>query len=271
MIAGMPMLDLPGGASLAYDDQGAGRPLVLIHGVSMSRRFFERNVGPLSQRFRVVNVDLRGHGDSPPSEGGHGVAQYARDVHELIGALGLDGAVLVGWSMGSMVAWDLIRQFGTDGLGGHVVVSQGPSDLKRDDWELGSFSLNDLFGLLAGAQADYRALMDEFVPDMFMDELPAEELEMLIGETQRIGANAGTCILLDQSLQDYRDVVGSHALPTLLTWGRDEKLIGVASGEWLAAHQPAELVIFERSGHCPMWEEPDRFNQVVGDFVSALG
>jgi len=45
----------------------------------------------------------------------------------------------------------------------------------------------------------------------------------------------------------------------------------VASGEWLAAHQPAELVIFERSGHCPMWEEPDRFNQVVGDFVSALG
>jgi non-heme chloroperoxidase len=75
MIARMPMLDLPGGASLAYDDEGAGRPLVLIHGVSMSRRFFERNVGPLSQRFRVVNVDLRGHGDSPPSEGGHGVAQ----------------------------------------------------------------------------------------------------------------------------------------------------------------------------------------------------
>jgi non-heme chloroperoxidase len=271
MIARMSMLDLPGGASLAYDDEGAGRPVVLMHGVSMSRRFFERNVGPLSQRFRVVNVDLRGHGDSPPSEGGHSVAQYARDVHRLIGVLGLDGAVLVGWSMGSMVAWDLIRQFGTDGLGGQVVVSQGPSDLKRDDWELGSFSLPDLFGLLAGAQADYRALMDEFVPAMFMDELPADELEMLVAETQRIGANAGTCILLDQSLQDYRDVVGSHAMPTLLTWGRDEKLIGVASGEWLAAHQPAELVIFERSGHCPMWEEPDRFNQVVGDFVSALG
>jgi non-heme chloroperoxidase len=264
-------LELPDGASLAYDDAGTGRPLVLIHGVSMSRRFFERNVGPLSERFRVVNVDLRGHGESPHCEGGHSVAQYARDVHHLLGALGLDGAVLVGWSMGTMVVWDLIRQFGTDGLGGHVVVSQGPSDLKRDDWELGAFSLDDLFGLLAGAQADYRAVMEEFVPLMFKEERPADEVELLVSETQRIGANAGTCILLDQSLQDYRDVVGSHTLPTLLTWGRDEKLIPVASGQWLSQHQPAELVIFEESGHCPMWEEPDRFHQVVGEFVSALG
>jgi len=115
------------------------------------------------------------------------------------------------------------------------------------------------------------ALMEEFVPLMFMDERPATELEMLVSETQRIGPNAGTCILLNQSLQDYRDVVGSHSLPTLLCWGRDEKLIPVAGGEWLAEHQPADLVRFERSGHCPMWEEPDRFHQVVGEFVSTLG
>jgi pimeloyl-ACP methyl ester carboxylesterase len=91
-----------------------------------------------------------------------------------------------------------------------------------------------------------------------------------VRETLRIGANAGTCILLDQSLQDYRDVIGSYGLPTLLTWGRDEKLVPVASGEWLAEPIPGELVVFERSGHCPMWEEPERWNQVVGDWISAL-
>ena len=99
-------LELPDGASLAYDDAGSGRPLVLIHGVSMSRRFFERNVPALAEHHRVINVDLRGHGESPASEGGHTVAQYARDIHHMLGALGLDGAVLVGWSMGTMVAWD---------------------------------------------------------------------------------------------------------------------------------------------------------------------
>lgn len=262
---------LPDGAEMAYDDRGDGRPVVLIHGVSMSRRFFDRNTGPLSERFRVIDVDLRGHGDSPLSEGGHTVAQYARDIHHMIAELGLEGAVLVGWSMGSMVVWDLIRQFGTEGLGGHVVVSQGPSDLKRDDWELGAFSLEELHGLLDAAQTDYRGVMEEFVPSMFMDGQAAADLEMLVGETQRIGPNAGTCILLNQSLQDYRDVVGSHTLPTLLAWGRDEKLIQLASGEWLAAHQPARLVVFDHSGHCPMWEEPDRFHQAVAEFVSTLG
>jgi pimeloyl-ACP methyl ester carboxylesterase len=111
--------------------------------------------------------------------------------------------------------------------------------------------------------------MEHFVPAMLMDEPSAADLELLVGETQKVGANAGTCILLDQSLQDYRDVLGGYQLPTLLAWGRDEKLIPVASGEWLAERIPGELVLFERSGHCPMWEEPERFNQVVGDWIAA--
>ena len=262
--------DLPDGARMAYDDAGSGRPVVLIHGVSMSRRFFERNIEPLAERFHVINVDLRGHGESPAHEGGHTVSQYARDLRHLFEALGLDGAVLVGWSMGSLVVWDLIRQFGAGGLAGHVVVSQGPSDLKQPGWELGAFGVEQLHGMLASAQADYRGVMERFVPAMLMDEPATSDLELLVGETQTVGANAGTCILLDQSLQDYREVVGSYQLPTLLAWGRDEKVIPVASGEWLAERIPAELVVFERSGHCPLWEEPDRFNQVVGAWISAL-
>ncbi|MGH3076229.1 MAG: alpha/beta fold hydrolase [Gaiellales bacterium] len=262
--------DLPDGARIAYDDVGTGRPVVLIHGVSMSRRFFERNAGPLCERFRVLNVDLRGHGESPPHEGGHTVAQYARDVRHLLEGLGLDDAVLVGWSMGSLVIWDMIRQFGADGLAGHVVVSQSPSGLRRPGWELSGLTLDALHEMLAAGQADYRSLMEEFVPAMLMDEPSAADLELLVRETQTVGPNAGTCILLNQSLQDYRDLVGTYRLPTLLTWGRDEKMIRVASGEWLAERIPADLVIFERSGHCPMWEEPDRFNRVVSDWISAL-
>ena len=263
------LLDIGGGVRLAYDDRGSGRPVVLIHGVSMSRRFFERNLDGLAGCFRVVNVDLRGHGESPAHEGGHTVAQYARDVHALIERLGLDGAVLVGWSMGTMVVWELIRQFGTAGLAGHVNVSQGPSDLKREGWALGAFSTEELFGLLEAAQDDFRGVMAEFVPSMFADDRPADELDLLVSETQKLGPNAATCILLDQSLRDFRELVGSYALPTLCSWGRDEKLVPVAAGEWLAAHQPADLHIFEHSGHCPMWEEPELWNQVVGDWIAA--
>src|SRR5438105_14802427 len=118
------LLDIGGGVRLAYDDRGSGRSVVLVHGVSMSRRFFERNIDGLAERFRVVSIDLRGHGESPAQEGGHTVAQYARDLRAAMGRLGLDGAVAVGWSMGTMVVRDMIARFGTDGLAGHVNVPQ---------------------------------------------------------------------------------------------------------------------------------------------------
>src|SRR4249920_2784988 len=168
--------ELPDGASMADDDAGSGRPVVLVHGVSMSRWFFERNVAALAERFHVINVDLRGHGESPAHEGGHTVSQYARDVRHLLQGLGLDGAVIVGWSMGSLVVWDMIRQFGTGGLAGHVVVSQGPSDLRQDGWELGAFTCEELHETLPAAQADYRGVMEDLVPTMLMDEPSAADL-----------------------------------------------------------------------------------------------
>jgi len=263
--------ELPDGARLAYDDKGTGRPLVLIHGMCMTRRYFDRNFDALAERFRVVRVDLRSHGDSPASEGSNTVAQYARDLKHFVDTLGLEQPVLAGWSMGTLTIWDAIRQFGPDWIGAHVNISQGPSDLVRDDWPLGAFRMEDFLGLVAGAQADYRATMDHVIPLMLKDAPSPEEHAFLLDEVLKIGPNCGTLCIADQSVQDYRDVVGTYELPTLMTWGRDEKLISVAVGEWLAERQKgAELTMFEESGHCPMWEEPEKFNQVVGDWVAAL-
>jgi non-heme chloroperoxidase len=263
--------ELPDGARLAYDDAGEGRPVVLLHGVCMSRRFFERNTEALAERFRVISVDLRGHGESPASEGGHSVAQYAQDVKHLIDTLVLEDAVLVGWSMGTFVIWDLVRQFGAEGIAAHVNVSQGPTDLNAGGWDLGIFPLEELFGALAAAQNDFLGFMEHFVPEMLMHAPSADDQATMLAETQRIGANAGTCILLDQSLQDYRAFAATYKVPTLLVWGTDEKVVAAANGPWLQVTQPAaELVVFEQSGHCPMWEEPGRFNQVVGDWIEAL-
>ena len=61
------------------------------------------------------------------------------------------------------------------------------------------------------------------------------------------------------------------ALPHLLVWGTDEGVIKQASGTWLAEHLPSgELHVFEDSGHCPMWEEPERFNALVAAWVAGL-
>ena len=261
--------ELPDGARLAYDDAGKGRPVVLIHGVCMSRRFFERNTGPLSERFRVINVDLRGHGESPASEGGHTVAQYAQDVKHLLDTLGLEDAVLVGWSMGSFVTWDLVRQFGSDGSPATSTSRRARPISRRTAGSTASSRSRSCSARSTAAQGDFRAVMEHFIPAMLMHEPTPADHELLVGESQRIGANAGTCILLDQSLLDYREFVTTYDVPTLLAWGADEKVVA-AGGTWLQKTQPAaKLVVFEQSGHCPMWEEPERFNQVVGDWIAA--
>jgi non-heme chloroperoxidase len=263
-------MTMPDGAVLRYEERGRGRPLVLLHGVCMSSEFF-REQGPLAERHRVIAVDFRGHGQSPPCDHGHTVAQYARDVHQLIEQLALDDVVLVGWSMGSIVTWQYLRQFGVHRLAAQVVVSQGPSDLKRDDWPLGMLELAELAGLCDAIQEDMAEAFADFAPAMFAEALDESTRAWVLHEILRCRPTTATAILLSQTLPDARAVLHELALPTLLVWGRDEKLMPVAAGEWLRDHVPgSELVVFERSGHCPMLEEPERFNELVSEFVGRL-
>ena len=261
--------ELPDGASIAFTDAGEGRPILLLHGVCMSRKFFERNVEPLARDHRVIAVDARSHGDSPRVEGGHTVAQFARDVRALLEHLQLTEVTAVGWSMGSFVLWDYLSQFGQDRLASVVVVSQGPSDLAQPDWPYGLADVPQLRGFVGDMQADFRGFFSEFVPLMFKDELEPGQVASFLDTICEVGANAGTVILVDQTLQDYRPQIGDFTTPHLLVWGRDEKVSQLGAGEWLAEKLPeAEYVVFDRSGHCPMWEEPERFNDVIADWVT---
>ena len=235
----MTLVDLPSGATLSYTDVGEGRPMLLLHGVAMSSIFFENNVADLSRDHRVLALDFRGHGSSPYVEGGHTVAQYARDVRALIGHLGLERPVLVGWSMGGLVAWDYLRQFGEDpGLAGVIIVSQGPSDLIQPEWPHGIADDADLHGFLAAMQDDNHAFLSEFLPTMFDTAPDAATLTRLLDDIERAGANTGTLILADQTVQDYRPDIPTYTVPHLLVWGTDEQ--GQARRRRLAGDQAAE-------------------------------
>jgi non-heme chloroperoxidase len=260
---------LADGATLSYSDTGQGRPILLLHGVCMSRVFFDRNVDSLARGHRVVAVDFRSHGDSPGVEGGHTVAHYARDVHALLEHLQLDGVTAVGWSMGSFVLWDYLTQFGPERLSSIVVVSQGPSDLTQPDWPYGIADIPQLRGFIAGMQDDFRGFFTGFAPLMFKNELAPADMSRFVDAICAVGANAGTLIFIDQTLKDYRADIGTFTIPHLLVWGADEKVIKIGSGEWLAKElQSCEHIVFEDSGHCPMWEEPETFNQLLADWVT---
>jgi non-heme chloroperoxidase len=266
------MLDLPTGATVACTDTGQGQPILLLHGVCMSRKFFERNIEPLAGGHRVIAVDFRGHGDSPAIEGGHTIAQYAQDVRAVIDLLGLHRSVAVGWSMGSLVIWEYLAQHASDPrLAGVAIVSQGPSDLTQPGWPHGIADLDELHSYLEMMQDDFGGFLAGFVPMMFKDQLAGEEQAAFLKTISAVGPNAGSTILVDQTLRDYREQISQFTIPHLLVWGRDEKVGKLAAADWLHHELPtSELHVFSGSGHCPMWEEPGKFNALLTEWMAQL-
>lgn len=259
------------GAELYYEESGAGTPILFLHGVMMGSRFFTEQQTALDDEYRPIVVDFRGHGRSEKTETGHTLPTYAADLDQFLEARDLDDIVLVGWSMGSLVAWEYIDQFGTDRLSGFVVVEQQPLDLKQDDYMHGVFDFAELRDLMELAQTDPDALARVFLDEMFNDT-PSKRIKRLVfDEISRVPPSIKSAILFDQSVRDYRDVLSMVNVPTLVCIGEDETLLETAGVQYVADETPdATVERFSNSGHCPFIEESDQFNRVLTDFVDGL-
>jgi pimeloyl-ACP methyl ester carboxylesterase len=239
----------------------------------MSSRFFQKQMAPLGERYHVMALDLRGHGQSSHVHYGHTVSIYAQDVHAFIQGKGLKDVILAGWSMGSFVIWDYIKQFGTNNLKATIIIDESASDFAWPDWPYGFADLPTLIHLMSGVQTDRAAVARDFIPLMFKDTPSQADADWMFEEITRPPEAIASAILFDQTVQDYRPMLSSVTVPSLLCFGGAEnKLIPVAAGEHLQENMPAaKLVIFENSSHCPFLEETDRFNQEVDQFIRSLG
>jgi len=259
------------GVELHYEEEGSGPAVVFVHGVWMSSRFFAAQREYFRERYRTIALDLRGHGASEQVPEGHTVSQYARDLHAFLEALAVDDAVLVGWSMGSFVVWDLIEQFGLEGIRGMVDVDQSPSDFAWPDWPYGPFGLDDLRDAMVALQEDRRAFAEEFVGLMFKSPPSSETAAWVLEEMLRPTPVIAAAILFDQTMRDYRETLAEVTVPTLVCEGGGDSFLSDEAAAFMLDRLPsAELVVFEKSGHCPFLEEADRFNRVVAGFVESL-
>lgn len=260
------------GADLYYEAAGEGNPIVFLHGVLHSRRFYEPQLTELSETYRTVALDFRGHGRSETTELGHTVAQYARDVHAVLDELGLEDVVLVGWSMGALVAWDYVEQFGTDRLRGLVDVDMEASRFQWDDYEFGLTDLAGLMDTLAMAQGDRTSLVDRMTEQVFTHP-SAATTRLQVDEIARVPAPIRSAILFDALTRDYRDIISELGVPMLVCAGADDESTRgtVASVRNVADLAPdATFELFEDSGHGPCYEEPERFNRVLQGFVESI-
>jgi pimeloyl-ACP methyl ester carboxylesterase len=265
--AGAQMLS--NGVELHLVDQGEGAPIVFVHGVMMSGRFFQKQVPFFASSNRIVIPDLRGHGLSEKVLSGHTVGNYAQDLRLLFDSIGVRRPWLVGWSMGAMVVYEYLKAFGSDSVRGIVIVDQPPSDFAWDGYEFGVLTPESLAQMVEGIQLDQRAVAEEFA-GLMQHEPTAETSAWMAEEILRVPAAVASTILVNQTLRDYRDFLPQIKCPTLVVFGRDPKLTPPEAGEYIAANvRGARLLIMEKSSHCPFYEESERFNREIASFVSA--
>lgn len=251
------------GVRLYYEDTGWGKPVVLIHGGGLSRGWWSKQIPVLSQRFRVIAADTRGNGRSDKTPWGHRTARYAMDVRQIIETLDLDEVTLVGWSIGARTVLSYIELFRGYRLKGVVLVDEvpsieihGPPDPPEtetepppeDDTERRRWQLRNMFVSL---------------------DVPDAELDRFLEESRENTPAQGVTLGPDYQAQDWRPMLPSIDLPVLITTGGRS---GAFPGcKYMYEHIPgARMEVFEGSGHALFYEEPERFNAVVTEFVDGL-
>jgi pimeloyl-ACP methyl ester carboxylesterase len=261
---------LADGTQLAYVDQGSGPTILFLHGWSSSLNWFSPQVPALSQRYRVLAVDFRGHGASDKTPAGHTMEQYARDVHAFVEGVGADPCLMVGWSMGALVLWNYVLQFGRGQARGMVFVGQSASDLRTPAYDDGIVTPEEFHTVMLRLQTDREALLGDWMRAMRM-EATDDEVAWMVGEYLRCPAHIATVAFYHQTTVNSLPAFPKIDFPTRVFFGTDPKMYDIRQGEYLARAIPdTRLVVFESSGHVPMLEEPDKFNRELQSFAEEV-
>ncbi|MBU0513551.1 MAG: alpha/beta hydrolase [Proteobacteria bacterium] len=270
----MDVIETPDHALIVVESQGHGRPLVLVHGWTMSSAWWRRQVEGLSDWFQVVTPDLRAHGRSSKVLHNHTVPQYARDVRAVIESMDLREVVLAGWSLAGPVVLDYWRQYGADRIHALALVEMTPWPMSPGEWNTHALKGRDFDGLnrtVQGLSRDRQGFGEQFVHRMFAaGQAPQKELEWMSAEHLKTPTPAAAAVYTDYVMRDCRSVLGTITVPTLVANGDSPHMcFGPRTGRFVAESIPgARLEIFDQSGHMPFYEEPERFNRVLAELAA---
>jgi pimeloyl-ACP methyl ester carboxylesterase len=260
------------GVAIAYDIGGEGRPLLLLHGLMAHRGFFEAQ-RTLESDFKLITVDLRGHGQSRADGLRPSVERIAQDVSELIEHLDLHDAIGIGWSLGASVLWRVLSGPASGRFAGAVVVDMTARVLNGEDWQLG-LTQEHCDARSAAIREDYSAFATTAGQNIFAQPIAdtKRNLATWAGEQFALNEPAAMSAVWDSLVAgDDRPLLPNITQPTLVIHGEKSMLYGADTARHLADALPhASIITFERSGHAPHMEQPELFNATIRDFAASL-
>jgi pimeloyl-ACP methyl ester carboxylesterase len=255
------------GLTVHYRDQGRrdGRVLVLIHGSNASLHSWEPWVHILGRDYRIISLDLPGHGLTGASPTGvYDLESYVGVVEQLMARLGIAKAVIGGNSMGGGVSWmfALAHPEKTEAL--LLIDSVGQPSTRPDDLPIGFRLMRTPVIREAGRWITPRAIFKSSVEkSMSVQSKIDDALIDRYWELNRYPGNRAATIKRFSAKQIMRSTtqkaLSAINVPVMIMWGEEDNLIPVSSARWFADAIPGStLKIYPGVGHIPMEEVPER-------------
>jgi 4,5:9,10-diseco-3-hydroxy-5,9,17-trioxoandrosta-1(10),2-diene-4-oate hydrolase len=254
----------------------SGPPVVLLHGLGASAEIWRPNIGPLASRNRVFAPDLPGFGRTGiPGWMDYSPAAYSRFVRDFMNALGIGRAGLVGHSLGGGIALRVVLDeprcvvrlvlASSAGLGSDVSLPLRIASLPFFGRLFFKPPLPVFIRFLHRLVYDPAAISPAFARmyyEMFFQPQSIRAFTSILRNIATLrGARPGV-------LEPIREGLASIAAPTLILWGRQDRILPVSQAVDAAGRIPGgRLHIFERCGHMPNIEHPEEFNRRVLEFL----
>jgi pimeloyl-ACP methyl ester esterase len=265
----MPDFTAADGSVIVYSDHGAGIPVLFLHGWMMSRKAWSFQE-QLSGQFRVITMELRGHGDSSAHDFSYD--NCINDISELLAHLRIDRAVIAGWSMGAQIAMRFYTVMSRK-VAGMILVGGTPCFCKKDDYAFG-VPQSEVRSMFLRLKRDYKSTSGEFFKAMFSDgEVSKPGLVAIANRTIGRLPDYSVAIAALQALadSDLRSLLRNISVPVLLVHGSDDRICPPGASEYMSSRIPgARLELIDNIGHAPFLSCPERFNALITGFVQSL-
>ena len=266
-------LQIDGNTIAVYESDGSGPEILFIHGNSAEAQTFKHQLsGDFGAKHRVVAFDLPGHGDSSPAanpEDVYCLPGYAQIVAELVDRLDLSDPVVVGWSLGGHIALEAVDQL--PDAAGFLIYGTPPIAIPP--------AMEDAFLPHPAVAASFAASLAEEEAQAYADaflrpeaEAPPSFREAVLDCDGQARALLGASVRA-ANYKDEVEIVANMTVPLAVVHGAKEQLVNV---EYIRSlEMPTlwrdEVHVIENAGHAPHWEQPEKFNALLADFVADVG
>lgn len=268
----MPYIKVDHGVRIFVEDvnPGAGKPVLFIHGWPVNHNMFEYQFDQLPKcGFRCIGMDIRGFGKSDKPWEGYSYNHLADDVRCVVDALSLEDFALVGFSMGGAIAVRYMARHCGYGVSKLALVSAAvPVFTKRPDYPYG-LPISDVDKIIAQTYTDRPKMISDFGKKFFASKVSPDFRNWFNGLGLEASGHATAMTAVSLRNEDLRNDEQQICVPTAIFHGIHDQIVPFASAEQSHRNISGSMLIpFECSGHGVFYDELDRFNYCLAQFLS---